>query len=66
MKAFILTATFLFSSFFVLAQNNIENYIKEGIKYHDSGDYEKAILEYKKALKLDSKSTVVNYELALS
>lgn len=56
--------------FFTLTQSNaqstIEDFVKEGIEYHDKGDYEKAIEIYKKALKIDPKSTLVNYEIALS
>jgi len=48
------------------AQNSIEDFVKEGIQYHDNGDYDKAINAYKKALKIDPKSTLVNYEIALS
>lgn len=45
---------------------NIEELVKEGITYHDNGEFEKAIQSYKKALKIDAKSTLVHYELALS
>lgn len=48
------------------AQSNIENFVKEGIQYHDNGEYDKAIETYEKALKIEPKSTLVNYELALS
>ena len=48
------------------SQSTIEDYVKEGIPYHDNGEYDKAIEIYKKALKLDSKSALVNYEIAFS
>jgi tetratricopeptide (TPR) repeat protein len=66
MRQLILTVTFLFSSIFIFAQNSVEDYVKEGIKYHDNGDYDKAIIAYNKALKLEPKSTLVNYEISLS
>ncbi|GAA4823153.1 tetratricopeptide repeat protein [Algivirga pacifica] len=47
-------------------QSNIEDLVKEGVQYHDNGDYEKAIATYKKALEIDPKSALVNYEMALS
>lgn len=50
----------------VIAQSNINNLIKEGIQYHDKGDYKKAIETYEKALKLEPKSPLANYEIALS
>ena len=48
------------------AQSEIENFVKEGIQYHDNGEFDKAIQSYEKALKIDPKSTLVNYEIALS
>lgn len=48
------------------SQSEIENIVKEGIQYHDNGEFDKAIQSYEKALKIDSKSTLVNYEIALS
>lgn len=50
----------------VIAQSNINNLIKEGIQYHDKGDYKKAIETYEKALGIDPKSALANYEIALS
>lgn len=48
------------------AQSNIEALVKQGIQQHDNGDYNSAIETYKKALKLDPKSSLVNYEISLS
>ena len=53
-----------FSALF--AQTEINTLVEEGIEYHDQGDYDKAIKTYQKALKIDAKSPLVNYELALS
>lgn len=50
----------------LLAQNSIEDILEQGIKYHDQGNYDKAIEVYKTALEIDPKSPVVNYEIALS
>jgi len=46
------------------AQEN--NFITEGIKMHDKGDYEGAIEFFKKALQSDKNSIHANYELASS
>lgn len=48
------------------AQSEIETLVKEGIKYHDNGNYDKAIESYEKALEINPKSTLANYEIALS
>ncbi|WP_162985016.1 tetratricopeptide repeat protein [Mesonia aquimarina] len=60
---FILMVILPLSSF---SQSKIETYTKEGIQYHDKGSYDKAIESYEKALKIDPKSTLLNYEIALS
>ena len=66
MKHLIITIVFLFSSIFIFSQNTVEDYVTVGIKFHDNGEYDKAIIEFKKALELDPKSTIVNYEISLS
>jgi tetratricopeptide (TPR) repeat protein len=66
MKKLILSITFLLLSIFIYSQNSTEEFIKKGIEYHDKGDYENAITTYKNALKLDPKSTLINYEISLS
>ncbi|MFK7906045.1 MAG: tetratricopeptide repeat protein [Chitinophagales bacterium] len=50
----------------IYAQENIEAIIEKGIEFHDAGEYEKAIEAYKSALKIDPKSEVANYEMALT
>ena len=47
-------------------QNKIDSLVQVGIQYHDKGEYAKAIEVYNEALKIDPKSTLVNYELSLS
>lgn len=42
MKQLFLTAVLL-SSIFISAQNSLEDYVKEGIKYHDNGEYDNAL-----------------------
>ena len=44
----------------------LEEYVKRGIILHDEGKYDQAIKEYKKALKIDKKSALVNYEIAFA
>lgn len=66
MKQLIPTILILILAFQVSGQESIEKYVEEGISYHDKGEFEKAIEIYKKALKLDPKSTLVNYEISLS
>jgi len=56
----------LFLPTLLSAQTQIEKLFKEGIAYHDNGDYENAIASYQKALALDPKSTLINAEIALS
>lgn len=57
---------FLILSINASAQTDIESIVVEGIEYHDRGQYDMAIETYKKALKIDPKSTLVNYEIAFS
>lgn len=60
-----LLAMLLFSTQ-IFAQTDVENIVIEGMEFHDNGDYDKAIETYKKALKIDKKSPLVHYEIALS
>ena len=50
---------FFFISSPIIAQTSIEDLVKEGIQYHDNGEYDKAIEIYKKALKIDPKSPLL-------
>lgn len=56
----------LFVSTCIGQTSEFENLVEQGIKLHDNGDYKGAIEQYKKALQIDPKSAVVNYELASS
>lgn len=47
-------------------ENSFNDYMSQGIGYHDEGKYDEAIGMYKKALELDPKSTVTNYEISLT
>lgn len=62
----LLWGIFLSLSLPLSAQTNIEDLVREGIQLYDNGDYNKAIEVYKKALELEPKSTLANYELALT
>lgn len=50
----------------VFAQSKITDLVGLGVEYHEKGEYEKAIKTYEKALKIDAKSALVNYEIAYS
>ena len=63
---FALIFYFLFICNICNAQDKIDVLLKEGIQYHDQGEFEKAIQSYKKALKLEPNSTLINYEIAMS
>lgn len=61
----ILFLTLLFTTS-IYGQSELEILVDQGVQYHDMGDFDKAIDTYKKALKIDPKSALVNYEIALS
>ncbi|MEJ0031322.1 MAG: tetratricopeptide repeat protein [Bacteroidota bacterium] len=46
--------------------NNPETLIKEGIKFHDAGQYDKAIEKYLAAVALDPNNATAYYEAAFS
>ncbi len=61
---------FLFALFFFtlqsFAQVTVEDIVREGMQYHDNGEYDRAIETYNKAFKIDPESMLVNYEISLS
>jgi lipopolysaccharide biosynthesis regulator YciM len=61
-----ITLLLLLFSTHLLAQSTIEKFVKQGIEYHDNGEYDLAIETYKKALDIDQNSPLVHYEIALS
>ena len=65
MKNLFLTSLFLLSVTLSFTQS-VDDYVKEGISYHDKGQYSKAINVYKKALEIEPSSAKVNYEMSLS
>jgi lipopolysaccharide biosynthesis regulator YciM len=62
---FLLVLTLPWSGIFA-QESATDNFISEGIKLHDKGDYTGAIDLYKKALQLDKRSAHANYEMASS
>lgn len=46
--------------------NELQNFVDQGVKLYDNGDYKGAIEQYKNALKIDKKSDLVNYEISLT
>lgn len=62
----LLLAFVSFTSFSQSLSDPIEDYINAGIKYHDAQQYDKAIAEYEKVLKIDSKHQLANYEMGLT
>ncbi len=72
MKKYILTLILIIIAFsHISAQESsehedIKKLIEEGIAHHDNREYKEAIEIYKEALKIDSKSMIANYEMALT
>jgi tetratricopeptide (TPR) repeat protein len=62
--------TLFFSMAFVLSSfgqsNNILQLVEQGIKLHDEGNFEEAIMTYNKALEIDPNSELVNYEIGMT
>lgn len=46
--------------------SEVDEYINEGVKLHDEGNYDKAAQKYKKALELEPSNTLALYELTFS
>ena len=47
-------------------QKQAIKYIRKGIKYHDKGDFKRAIKQYKKAIDKDPLNSTAYYELSMS
>ncbi|MGG5506355.1 MULTISPECIES: tetratricopeptide repeat protein [unclassified Myroides] len=65
-KYVIVLCLSLFAVVAVQAQNQLEQLLKEGIAFHDNGQYEKAIESYQKMLELDPNSSIACYEIGMS
>lgn len=65
MKKIIAILLFL-TPLFLFSQSDLESLVKAGISLHDEGKYAEAVEKYNKALKIDKKSSLVNYELGLT
>ncbi len=48
------------------SQNTVEKYVREGVQYHDAGDYQSALEVYQHALYLNPRSSLANYEMAMT
>ena len=66
MKFVIFLALELLIPFHLMSQVSIDSLVKEGIQFHDSGEYQKAIESYEKAYSIDSSLAMLNYEIAYS
>lgn len=66
MKRQILIIGLLLFSTLIYSQNKVDSLVNIGIEYHDKGEYDKAIETYKAALKIDPKSALANYEIAMT
>lgn len=53
-------------SFFCFSQKTVEEWVHKGIDLHEQGQYDKAIATYKKALKIDKKSSLAFYEMSFA
>ncbi len=49
--------------FFLIGQSTQDSLVNEGVRLHDSGNYEEAIKKYEEALEHDKESSLVLYEL---
>ena len=63
---FIFIVAFSSSLFSQTNEEKINQIVQDGIFLHDKKEYDKAITKYEEALDIDSKSTLVHYELALT
>jgi tetratricopeptide (TPR) repeat protein len=62
----ILIILILFTTSSIICQESVSSLLNQGVKYHDEGNYVKAIEYYEQALKLDSTKSTILYELAMS
>jgi tetratricopeptide (TPR) repeat protein len=44
--------------------NALQDFVDEGIELYDRGEYNGALTQYKKALEIDAKSPLANYEIS--
>lgn len=63
---FILFLFCILSAKVLYSQENPDTLIKQGIKYHDKGDFIRAVEMYERAAKLDPGRSTIDYEMALS
>jgi predicted Zn-dependent protease len=68
MQKILFLLLIFFSAFTGAAAQNpeFEKYYKEGIRLYDAGNYDGAVEQYKAALRLDSNSALIHYEIALT
>lgn len=67
MRKLLIISILLIPFYLLIGQDNrIDSLINTGIKYHDQGDYNKAIEYYKEALKINPNSSLANYEISYS
>jgi len=66
MRKQLLFGICLFLTITCFGQDKLDSLVQVGIKYHDNGEFDKAIDTYKQALKINPKSTLVNYEISMS
>ena len=59
-----ITLIFVSIIYFSNAQNSVQEYVDEGVELHDKGEFEAAIKQYKKALKISQDDPLANYEIA--
>ena len=65
-KNLFYTIALVFINSLAFGQVSIESYVKEGIQFHDKGEFDQAIEKYQKALAIDPKSALVNFEISFS
>ncbi|XOV94419.1 MAG: hypothetical protein ACFHWX_06880 [Bacteroidota bacterium] len=66
MKQLSLMISLLWVLTLTAQEEQVIKYVKEGIGYHDTGNYEDAIIAYRHALYVDPGSPLANYEIAMT